>query len=52
MWQVTTQKENTSLNILYHVCPITPQAKTAIVTLLCVPDKKKIISASNTKERL
>jgi len=37
--------------MLYHMCPITPQGKTAIVTLLCVPDKKKIMSTSNTKER-
>jgi len=51
MCHVTTQKENTGLNILHHMCPTAPQAKTTIVTLFCVPDKKKFMSASNTKER-
>jgi hypothetical protein len=51
MWQVTPQKEDTNLNILHHMCPITPQTKTAIVTLPCVPNQNKIMSAGNNKER-
>ena len=45
MWQVATQKENTSLNLLYHMCPITPQNKDSNCYLtLCTRQKENYVS--------